>query len=406
MIGGGASGLTAAIAAARKGADVCVLERGKRVGKKILATGNGRCNLTNIGASRADYHGGDTSFIDHAAGTFWVRETLEMFSELGVLPKVEDGGKVYPYSGSAASVLDVLRRETERVGAETVCGFDVSSVKRMRNGGFKIAAYDGRTVRARGVIIACGGKAAPDLGSNGSGYELLRSFGHTITPLSPSLVQIKTAPDIVKKLKGIKTEARVTIGEFSETGELLFTDYGLSGPPVFSLSSRIGDAGYAEVDLMPEYAFGDVLELLRQRAERLADVPLEDFFTGMLNKRVGQALLKSTDTVPLSRKAGSLSERELKSITAAIKRWRFELRGTMSWNNAQVTKGGAVTSEFDPETMGSRLVKGLYACGEVLDIDGDCGGYNLQWAWSSGYIAGSCAAAMSAVLKNRSEEKQ
>lgn len=391
VIGGGASGLAAAIAAGRFGASVTVYERGKRVGKKILATGNGRCNLTNVGASEDDYHGGDTGFMAPAIERFWVGETLEFFSGLGVLARFEEDGKVYPYSGTASSVLDVLRRETERLGAETVCGFDVKTVRATKRG-FEIEAYDGRRGSAGRVIIACGGKAAPDLGSNGSGYELLKSFGHRITPLSPSLVQIKTEPETVRKLKGIKLNARVTIGANSAEGELLFTDYGLSGPPVFTLSSRIDGADKVYIDMMPEYSFGDVLELLISRAKKLGYVPLEDFFTGMINKRVVQALLKSAGIAPLSRKAETLTEQELRRAAGAIKRLCLELRGTMSWNNAQVTKGGAVTEDFDPETMESRLVKGLYACGEVLDIDGDCGGYNLQWAWSSGYIAGVSAA--------------
>lgn len=393
VIGGGASGLAAAVAAARAGACVTVCERGKRVGKKILATGNGRCNMTNTGASIDDYHGHDTAFMEHAISTFWVGETLDLFSELGILPRFEENGKVYPYSQTASSVLDVLRRETDRLGVETLCGFDVSSAEK-RGHCFTVSAYDGRVCKAKRVIIACGGKAAPDLGSNGSGYELLSSFGHRITPLSPSLVQIRTEQDTVRKLKGIKLDARVTVNGRSETGELLFTDYGLSGPPVFSVSSYIDGADKASLDIMPEYSFSDIYTILTDRRRTLGWVPLEDFFTGMLNKRVGQALLKSVGAAPLSREAKTLSDSELKRIVSAIKSWDFRIEGTKSWNNAQVTRGGAETKDFDPVTMESRLAKGLYACGEVLDIDGDCGGYNLQWAWSSGYIAGNAAASV------------
>ncbi len=391
IIGGGASGLMAAVAAKNEDTNVTVFERTKRVGKKILATGNGRCNMTNTGAGSKNYHGKDPSFVNGAIKRFWVNETLELFSELGILWKEEERGKVYPYSDTASAVLDVLRRRVERTGTEVRCDLDVRSIEK-KNGKFIVRTYSGTEDKFDKVIIAAGGKAAPDLGSNGSGYELLKSFGHKITALRPSLVQIKTDTDIVKKLKGIKIDANVTIGRNSSRGELLFTDYGLSGPPIFELTSRLDGDKTLEIDMMPDHTSDDVLNIIYERMAYLYDVPLEEFFTGMLNKRVGQALLKSVGVAPLSRESSSLTEAEAKKIVSAIKGWRFNITGTMSWNNAQVTKGGAETAGFDSATMESKLIKGLYACGEVLDIDGDCGGYNLQWAWSSGYIAGKNAA--------------
>lgn len=391
IIGGGASGLMAAVAAKNEDTNVTVFERTKRVGKKILATGNGRCNMTNTGAGLKNYHGKDPSFVNGAIKRFWVNETLELFSELGILWKEEERGKVYPYSDTASAVLDVLRRRVERTGTEVRCDLDVRSIEK-KNGKFIVRTYSGTEDKFDKVIIAAGGKAAPDLGSNGSGYELLKSFGHKITALRPSLVQIKTDTDIVKKLKGIKIDANVTIGRNSSRGELLFTDYGLSGPPIFELTSRLDGDKTIEIDMMPDHTSDDVLNIIYERMAYLYDVPLEEFFTGMLNKRVGQALLKSVGVAPLSRESSSLTEAEAKKIVSAIKGWRFNITGTMSWNNAQVTKGGAETAGFDSATMESKLIKGLYACGEVLDIDGDCGGYNLQWAWSSGYIAGKNAA--------------
>lgn len=391
IIGGGASGLMAAIAAKNDDNSVYILEREKRVGKKILATGNGRCNMTNMGASEVNYHGRHPEFVRGALKRFWVRETLEQFSAMGVLYKEEQNGKVYPYSDTASSVLDVLRRTAERSGTEIICGFDVKSVKRASKG-FEAVSYDNRRIYGDKVIVAAGGKAAPALGSNGSGYEILKSFGHRITPLSPSLVQIKTETENVKKLKGIKLNGRLKIGNNYESGEILFTDYGLSGPPVFSLSAVMLGADYAEIDIMPEYEYDEIISMLYERCAYLYDVPLEEFFTGMINKRVGQTLLKSVGIAPLSRVSSSLSEKELKLIASTLKNWRFRIEGTMSWNNAQVTRGGADTAEFDSASMRSLIVEGLYACGEVLDIDGDCGGYNLQWAWSSGWLAGKHAA--------------
>ena len=241
------------------------------------------------------------------------------------------------------------------------------------------------------VIIATGGKAGSTLGSDGSGYALLKGFGHKITEVSPSLVQIKTETEFVRKLKGIKVNAKVTLGQKTQTGELLFADYGISGPPVFWLSSYLGKNEEIAIDFMPEYDYETVYGMICTRCAYLYDLPLEEFFVGMLNKRVSQAILKYAGIEPLSRPAHTLSEKEIRNITTAIKELKLKIEGTASWNNAQVTKGGAVVSQFDSVTMQSKLVKGLYACGEILDIDGDCGGYNLQWAWSSGYLAGISA---------------
>lgn len=387
IIGGGASGLTAAIAAAENGNEVTIFERNDRVGRKILSTGNGRCNMTNINADVSNYYGKNPEFVKGAISRFWVEETLEFFRSLGIWHKVEENGKVYPYSDQASAVLDVLRMKTEELGITVRTKSDVQSVSKNKNG-FTVKLYGGEKYAFDAVIIAAGGKAAPDLGSNGSGYDILKALGHKITDVRPSLVQIKTEPDVVKKLKGIKIQGEVRLGSASERGEILFTDYGLSGPPIFSISSRLNGQRYIDIDLMPEYSAKQLAAMLTERVYMAPKVTLEGFFVGILNKRVGQALLKYLKIEPLSRYAVTLTETDIEKIAATIKSWRFKITGTMSWNNAQVTKGGAITSEFNPDTMESKLVKGLYAVGEVLDIDGDCGGYNLQWAWSSGMLAG------------------
>ncbi len=391
IIGGGAAGLMSAIAAKNDNTEVVIFEKEKRVGRKILATGNGRCNMTNTGACEKDYHSEDISFIRGAINRFWVEDTLALFDEMGILWKEEDKGKVYPYSDTASSVLDVLRRKVDTIGARTECEFAVDVIKKSDNR-FFVESKDGRKEKCDRVIVATGGKAGSSLGSDGSGYNLLKVFGHTITPLYPSLVQIKTETELVKKLKGIKVQAKVRIGDKTETGELLFTDYGISGPPVFSLSSYLGSNKDVVIDLMPEYSEEKLYDIICSRCAYLYDVPLEDFFVGMINKRVGQAILKNVGIAPLSRLTQTLSEKEIKSLVEGIKALKLKITGTASWNSAQVTKGGASVKEFDSATMESKIVSGLYACGEVLDIDGDCGGYNLQWAWSSGYLAGLNAA--------------
>lgn len=387
IIGGGASGLAAAIAAAENGCDVTVFELNDRVGRKILSTGNGRCNMTNINAGVSNYHGKNPDFIKGALNRFWVNETLDFFYDLGIWHKIEENGKVYPYSEQASAVLDALRMRAEELSVELRTKSEVKSVKKDSDK-FKITLYSGEQFTSSAVIVATGGRAAPNLGSNGSGYDILKSFGHTVTEVRPSLVQIKTETDIVKKLKGIKIQGEIILDDFKESGEILFTDYGISGPPVFSISSRLQKQDRLYIDLMPEYSAEELKNMLTERILRAPKLALENFFVGILNKRLGQALLKYLHLEPLSRYAVTLTENDILKIAKTIKAWEFKIIGTMSWNNAQVTKGGAMTSEFDPCTMQSKLVKGLYAVGEVLDIDGDCGGYNLQWAWSSGIIAG------------------
>ena len=387
VIGGGASGLFAAISAKNENTDVTIYEKEKRVGRKILATGNGRCNMTNTTASYNDYHSLDIKFIYPTIERFWVDQTLDFFENIGILWKEEDEGKVYPYSDTASAVLDVLRQKLEKSGVITECEFGVKKIKKQNNQ-FIIEDKNGNRKRADRVIIATGGMAGAQLGSDGSGYKILEGFGHKITKLYPSLVQIRTQTDTVKKLKGIKVNAKVSVGDKEKTGEVLFTDYGISGPPVFWLSSYIEGEKEIALDIMPEYSYTDISDMITKRVNTLGDIPLEDFFVGMLNKRVSQALLKHIGVEPLSRLASSLSRKEIQAISSIIKNFKLQIKGTSTWNNAQVTKGGADVSQFNADTMESRLVKGLYCCGEVLDVDGDCGGYNLQWAWSSGYIAG------------------
>lgn len=388
IIGGGASGLAAAIAAAENGNEVTVFEKNDRVGRKILSTGNGRCNMTNIYADTANYHGNNSGFVKGAINRFWVSETLEFFRDLGIWHKVEENGKVYPYSDQASAVLDVLRIRTEALGVIVKTKAEVKTVRKNKDG-FVIGLYSGERFGADAVIVATGGKAAPDLGSTGIGYDILKSFGHKIIPLRPSLVQIKTETEVVKKLKGIKIQGSVTVGDRTEKGEILFTDYGLSGPPVFSASAGFDGRQDVYLDIMPEYTKEQLEKMLMERVNAMYGVTLENFFVGVLNKRLGQALLKYLKIEPLSRMSYELTEADIEKIASTMKKWRFKTEGTMSWNNAQTTKGGADTSEFNPNTMESKLVNGLYAVGEVLDIDGDCGGYNLQWAWSSGFLAGN-----------------
>ena len=395
VIGGGAAGYTAAIAAARNGVRVTICEKCDRTARKILATGNGRCNMSNRNASEKNYHGSDPRFIRGVMRRFWVEETLDFFENLGIVPKEEENGKIFPYSLQAAAVSDVLRYEADRLGIKTICNFEVNDIKRGKNC-FRLISTSGETVEAEKVILAAGGKASPNLGSDGSGYKLAEKFGHKTTKLYPSLVQVKTENTYTKALQGLKVNGTAAFFENDKLvkkvgGEILFTEYGLSGPPIFDLSRLASTRKNGEIrlDLMPEYSYEQVVRMLEER--KYHKKTLETYFTGMLAKKLGQVLLKSCDTVPLSRDAKTLSKREIETAARKIKSWSFSVTGVMPWKNAQVTAGGIETSGVDPSTLESKKVRGLYFAGEILDIDGDCGGYNLQWAWASGYVAGMSA---------------
>ncbi len=396
VIGGGAAGLVAAISAARLGSKVTIYERCDRMAKKILATGNGRCNMTNVNAKVEKYHGKNPQFIKGAMHQFWVEETIDFFKQLGIVAKIEDDGKVFPYSLQASAVSDVLRMEAERLGVKSVCNFEAFDIQKKKNS-FLITSFGGEKAWADCVIIATGGKASPNLGSNGSGYAIAEKFGHRKTKLYPALVQIKTQNTYTKSLQGLKILANASFyenGKFlkESKGEVLFTEYGLSGPPVFDLSrlASTSTKGEISLDLMMEYSINEVYNLLEKR--KSPNLSLENYFTGMLPKKLGQIILKACGISPLSKMSDVLGKKELSDLSKMIKGFCFSTTGTMSWNNAQVTAGGIDVSDINSGTMESKMAEGLYFAGEILDIDGDCGGYNLQWAWSSGYIAGKNAA--------------
>ncbi len=390
VIGGGASGICAAIFAARCGADTVICEKNDRIGKKLLVTGNGRCNLTNTGADVSHYHGKNPSFVKPALESFGAGDAVSFFEELGLLTKVEDEGRVYPYCDRAGTVSDVLRLELDRLGVNVLCGFDVSSIKKSGDM-FTVYSYGGDKLTADAVIFSAGGKASPNLGG-GSGYGILKSLGHTCTGLTPSIVQLRTDKRRISGLKGVKCIASVTFENITKKGDLLFTEYGVSGPPVFYISSYYNGTQAAElsVDFFPEIGEKELFKFMKHKTA--VSNGLDTLFTGVLHKNIGAAILKYCGITSFSRSCAALSSKELSKICGACKDFRIPLEGKQSWNNAQVTSGGIPTSEVNSSTLESKICPGLYITGEILDIDGDCGGYNLQWAWSSGYTAGISAA--------------
>ena len=392
VIGGGAAGMMAAITAADCGHSVTLLERQARVGRKLMATGNGRCNLTNRHAAPAHYHGEDSDWCAYALAAFDVEATLDWFAGHGLVTTTEDSGRVYPYSNMAGSVLDVLRYALERPDITLCAGCTVSRIRR-RGSGFTVETDQG-SFSADKVILCAGGAAGSKVGGVMDGYQLAKQLGHHRTALYPSLVQLKTDPTYPRALKGVKAEAAVTIRRGHEVlaenrGEILFTEYGVSGPAIFEISRAAATGGEGltvALDFLPDWDEAATMHWLRQRRDGAADREAGSLLAGTLHSRLGQMVCKAAGFTNQS--AATLTDRELAKIARCLRRFTLEVQGVCGFDQAQVTAGGLRTDEFDPETMESRLVPGFYACGEVLDIDGDCGGYNLQWAWSSGHLAG------------------
>ena len=392
IIGGGASGMAAALAAAENpGTQVVLMERQSRVGRKLAATGNGRCNLTNEKANGSCYHGTDPSFARPALEGFDVDATLSWFAGLGLCTVTEPSGKVYPYSDQANSVVDVLRLALEKENITLKTGFEVQKI---RKDGEAFSATSGEeTVHCDKLIVACGGLAGTKLGGSLSGYQLLGKLGHKATRLRPALVQLKCGWSGISALKGVRANCAAQIlhdGDiFAEsTGEVQFTEYGISGPVVFEISRDVcqGAGNWTcQMDFLPQWDEKTLEKELLRRTQ--TSLPMDEILTGILHNRLGRVLTKAAG-IKGKLKAAELTAGECKALCRAVKAFEIELTEPMGMDSAQVTAGGVLTEQFDPNTMESRLVPGLYACGEVLDIDGDCGGYNLQWAWSSGHLAG------------------
>lgn len=392
IIGGGASGMAAALAAAENpNAQIILMERQARVGRKLQATGNGRCNLTNLHAAKGGYHGENAAFSDYAIDCFGPDRTLEWFHSLGLFTVAEESGRVYPYSDQANSVVDVLRFALEQPNITVKLGFEVEKVKKTASG-FRVEGKDG-VLECDRLIIACGGLAGTKLGGTVSGYKLLRSLGHKCTKLRPTLVQLKSNWNGMAGLKGVRANCHAAIfhnGELhnESTGELQFTEYGLSGPVIFEISRDACQGGgewLCRLDFLPGIGEDTIKEELLRRRE--TNLPASELLTGILHNRLGRVLTQVAG-ISGNRMIAEVSDYDLGQLAKLVKEFAVSLTEPMGMDAAQVTAGGILTKEFDKKTMESRIVPGLYACGEVLDIDGDCGGYNLQWAWSSGRLAG------------------
>ncbi|MEE0944361.1 MAG: aminoacetone oxidase family FAD-binding enzyme [Clostridia bacterium] len=389
IIGGGAAGLAIACIIG-KGAEVTIYERNERVGKKLLSTGNGRCNLLNTNLSPKQLKSENSNIIPQILGMSAVSQVMTFFENLGLLMRIENEGRVYPLCNQAAAVLDVLRYEAAEKGVLIRCDFCVSEITKKGNG-FDIHSKDGKRSYADIVILACGGMAAPKTGSDGIGYKLAEALGHSVTTLTPALVALKSETSFTAPLKGIRCKAGIKLVSdktelFSESGEIQFTDYGISGIAAMQLSRHIENSCKVVIDFAEEYNKDYILHRIKKAAEKGREA--QELALGIVQKRVWQQIIKHILGISPSTAANKLSESDLEKLSCAIKALSLDISGTLSWDNAQVTSGGIPLDEIEPKTMKSRITDNLYILGEMLDCDGECGGYNLSWAWLCALRAG------------------
>ena len=401
IVGAGASGLMAAIAAAGKGSSVLVIEKNGKAGKKILATGNGKCNYTNLYQAPECYRSEDSNFAMKVLSRFDVNRTLDFFEKMGIYPK-ERNGYVYPNSEQASSIVSVLLMECERLNVKIIYN---EKVKAVSQPDFTIVTNRADNTEAvyygKKLIIAAGGCASPNLGSDGTGYILAKAFGHSIVKPLPALVSLKSPDKFCKTVSGVRVQAKVAAYADSrplsqEEGEIIFTDYGVSGIPVMQLSrfvSKALDKGkkvYLILDFFWEHTLEEFKQMLVYRCNNNPDKTLEQMMVGLFNHKLNYILIKEAKLDP-GLPCKRLSKSDIAKLAGQIKNFTVRIASANSFDFAQVTCGGVSTYEIDPSTMESKKKKNLYFAGEIVDVDGTCGGYNLQWAWSSGYVAGTSA---------------
>lgn len=393
VIGGGAGGLffTALTAEKHKNLKIAIIEKNQRVGKKLLSTGNGRCNLTNLYVNESDYHGSFKPYVSDILSDCSAEKLLELFKGLGLITRADDFGRVYPKSNQASSVLDVLRFNCEKENVTFFCNNKVIKVIKEKKL-FKIYT-DSEELTADKVLFSTGGAAAPKVGGDKSGYELLKALGHTIVTPTPALCPVNVKSEYLKSLKGIRVQGEISLLNdnkviASEDGEIQFTENSLSGICVFNLSQYIEkDVNYIlRIKLMPEDDYVHIIETLKNNQRVFSSLDAENIMTGIFHKRISQALIKSAK-IPFDKKVKDITEREIKTLGKLVNSFDFTVSGLTDFNNAQVTKGGIKGDEINPDTMESKKIKGLYIIGEALDCNGDCGGYNLHFAFATGYIA-------------------
>ncbi|WP_097028258.1 NAD(P)/FAD-dependent oxidoreductase [Clostridium peptidivorans] len=398
VVGAGASGIMTAITSKDRGLQVAILEGNNRIGKKILTTGNGRCNITNKYLNIENFHSLNNVFPKDVLNKFTVNNTLDFFKSIG-LPLIElEEGKMFPLSLQASSVLDILRFALEERNVPIHLDTKINKVQYEKSI-FKIFTKESETYTCDKLVLSCGGSSAPSTGSDGSGYTLAKTFGHTIISPVPGLVQLKLDYSKIKALSGIKFQGSVEAfsnNKFirKECGELLFTDYGISGPPILQISSFISRDLYnkkqitLKIDMFPHMNYQSMKDFLDNHFGVFGYRSISESLIGILNKKLIPVLLKEAQINDIHKPCFDLSWKERENILNLIKSWEFNVYDTNSFANSQVTCGGIDTAEVNSITLESKKIKNLFFTGEILDVNADCGGFNLQWAWSSGYTVG------------------
>ncbi len=383
IVGGGAAGLMSAVELLRGqnallGEDVIILERNDRVGKKLSATGNGQGNLTNAFLSKENYHG-DKSLINAFLDAEKQIHLQDYLRSIGIILCEQKDGKKYPVSRQANAVVDIIRYQLEKANCEIKTNALVKDIK--QKDGVYILSGEFGEIRAENVILAVGGKAGKQFGTDGDSYHLAQKFGHELTNLYPSLVQLKCDLKDIRGLKGLKEIAKVSAFDGdkllkSAVGDLLFTEYGISGSSVFEISGSLALAKSPRVNIefLTEYSLEEVINLIKER-QRNCFIDGQDMLCGIVNKKIGQAIVKSSKSTSAT------------DVGYRLKNFTIKVTGNLGFNYAQVTKGGIKTDKINPLNMQSKLAKGVYLVGEMVDVDGDCGGYNLTFAFVSGIVA-------------------
>lgn len=395
VVGGGAAGLMAAIHAARHGNTTAIIEHKERLGKKILATGNGKCNYTNLYQEMECYRGGNPKLAMDIVSQFDYHKTIAFFQSIGIYPKVRNG-YVYPYSEQAASVSDVLIMECEQLKVTSFLSENVTQVRKVK-GEFLITT-NSTQYQTRNVILATGGCASPKQGSDGSGYLIAKALGHRIITPFPALVQLKAREKYGKVISGVRCEAKGRLLSenqeiVSESGEYLFTDYGISGIPILQMSRYAVELVEKRkeviliLDFFPGLSNQELFAMLKERIKHNPYKTIEKSMVGLLNHKLIYLILREGKFY-LEQTCTLIKEKEIHYLVKMLKEFTLTINGFNGFDQAQVSAGGVDLSEVNPNTLESKLVKGLFFAGEILDVDGTCGGYNLQWAWSSGYLAG------------------
>ena len=396
VIGGGAAGMMAAVSAARLGEEVVLLEGNQQLGRKILISGNGRCNLTNVDAdSPLHYHGGNPRFVRPVLKKYPLRQTLAFFADLGIEIREEKRGRFFPCSDQARSVLEVLEDRLQVLGVKVMRGIKVTSLERMEE--FHVGTADGRRWKAERVIMTSGGSSASKLGADRSGLELAVGLGHSCTPLYPGLVPLVSPDPYVRRMQGVKVRAEVSAAlskglTIVDTDDLLLTRYGVSGFTILNLSARLvpllaEEPREIQVNLFPGKSSEQVSEMLKGRWQKNPHRSLEMSFSGLLSSKLVIPFLERFD-LPRQRRVDQLAKAQRWHLARALTNWPIVVTEPRPFDFAEVTIGGISTAEIDADTLESYLVPGLYFAGEMVDVHGDLGGFNFQWAWSSGHVAG------------------